>query len=217
MKYLYIMISKTETGVGRLLRRFGDLNYNHVSLSLDEELTSLYSFARSERYGFLTGSIVHETTDRYLAGSQEDVQIEIFRIPVSDQAYQEVCELVHEVLNDKEYMYNLISVVAYPLFKGFSTYKAYSCMEFVLAMLEPTKVMDLEEPLYSYRPDDLETMLKEYVHYKGNLLEYVPDETFSEDYFRPITLNLIRRSLIALAIISYRSVRGIKKKWRESA
>ena len=34
-KSLYVMISRTDTGVGKLIRRLSRYPYNHVSLSLD--------------------------------------------------------------------------------------------------------------------------------------------------------------------------------------
>ena len=43
---LYIMLSRTDTGMGRLIRFFTRYDYNHVSLSLDPRLHSWVSFAR---------------------------------------------------------------------------------------------------------------------------------------------------------------------------
>ena len=49
-KNIYIMISQTNTGCSRILKFFTRAPYNHASIALDENLNSLYSFARQNLY-----------------------------------------------------------------------------------------------------------------------------------------------------------------------
>ena len=60
MRYLYVMVSRTDTGFARLIRRFTGCYYNHAAISFDCDLRQLYSFARraydlplTEACGFL--------------------------------------------------------------------------------------------------------------------------------------------------------------------
>lgn len=46
MRYLYVMVSRTDTGFARLIRRFTGCYYNHAAISFDCDLRQLYSFAR---------------------------------------------------------------------------------------------------------------------------------------------------------------------------
>ena len=134
--YIYIVLSRTETGFARTLRNVGHLNYNHSAISLDRDLRELYSFARSEQYGWLTARLVHETTDRYLVNAKNDIPIRVYRIPVTQQQHDWVRRTILEIKEDPKYIYNLLSVLTYPLFGGFSTYKAFSCSEFVAYVLK---------------------------------------------------------------------------------
>ena len=48
MRYLYVMVSRTDTGFARLIRRFTGCYYNHAAISFDCDLRQLYSFARPD-------------------------------------------------------------------------------------------------------------------------------------------------------------------------
>ena len=37
-RYVYVVISKTATRFGHVLRRVGGVHYNHAAIALDEEL-----------------------------------------------------------------------------------------------------------------------------------------------------------------------------------
>lgn len=202
--YIYIVLSRTETGFARTLRTIGHLNYNHSAIALDKDLRELYSFARSEQYGYLTARLVHETTDRYLVNAK-DIPIKVYRIPVSKEQHDWVRNTIHEIMDDPNFMYNLFSVLTYPIFGGFTTYKAFSCAEFVAYVLQHLGYK-IRKPLPRYRPDDLQPLLEEYLCYDGKLLSFTKVRTTSENYFRPFSMSLFNASLIAACILLRRSI-----------
>lgn len=203
--YIYIVLSRTETGFARTLRSVGHLNYNHSAISLDKDLRELYSFARSEQYGWLTARLVHETTDRYLVNAKNDIPIRVYRIPVTQQQHDWVRKTIYDIMADPKYIYNLLSVLTYPLFGGFSTYKAFSCSEFVAYVLHHLGYR-LSKPQSRYRPDDLQPLLEEYLCYDGKLLEFSSVRTTSDTYFRPFTMQLLNASVLAVLILLRRLV-----------
>lgn len=201
---IYIVLSRTETGFARTLRRVGHLEYNHSAIGLDKDLKELYSFARSEQYGWLTARLVRETTDRYLVNA-EDIAIKVYKIPVTQEQYEWVRRTIHEIKDDPKFMYNLLSVLTYPLFGGFHTYKAFSCSEFVAYVLRHIG-FNIRKPLHRYRPDDLQPLLKHYLCYEGKLLSFSQVRTTSDTYFRPFTMNLMNASVIAAAVLVRRAI-----------
>lgn len=201
---IYIVLSRTETGFARALRSVGHLNYNHSAIALDEDLKEMYSFARSEQYGYLTARLVHETTDRYLVNAK-DIPIKVYRVPVTKEQHDWVRNTIHEIMDDPSYRYNLISVLTYPIFGGFSTYKAFSCAEFVAYVLQQLGYTP-RKPLHRYRPDDLHALLSEYLCYDGKLLSFTKVRTKSEDYFRPFSMSLFNASVVAACVLLRRSI-----------
>ena len=201
---IYIVLSRTETGFARALRNIGHLNYNHSAIALDKDLTELYSFARSEQYGYLTARLVHETTDRYLVNAT-DIPIKVYRIPVTQEQHDWVRTTIREIMEDPNYMYNLLSVLTYPIFGGFTTYKAFSCAEFVAYVLKHLGYK-IRKPLHRFRPDDLQPLLEDHLCYDGKLLSFTDVRTTSDTYFRPFTFHLLNASLLAALILIRRVI-----------
>lgn len=211
--YLYFMISRTPTRFGALLRRLGSLEYNHASVSFDAGLRQLYSFSRQQHNTLLIAKLMHETPDRFTLRKYPFVAVVLFRVPVSAEQYKAVREIVDAVRSDPEYIYNYLSVITYPVTRGFSTYKAFSCLEFVMLLLKKLG-FPVDKPLYRYKPDELRTLLGDYTVFEGNLLDYLAQQNVpvspgagdgdgepsadgkENDYFAPLNAHLIKESLL---------------------
>ncbi|MBQ9780425.1 MAG: hypothetical protein IJW00_05730 [Clostridia bacterium] len=203
MKYIYILISQTHTAFGGTIRRLGKINYNHAAIALDENMTELYAFARPKHEALLLGRLVKETMFRYSLGKHSCVNVMIFRIPVTEEQYAWVKDTIHRIMQSREYMYNLFSVLSTPITGGFSTYKAFSCIEFVMFLLQGLGY-PIDKPLHRYRPDDLIPLLSDSVHYKGNLLDYKQEEEEDTSYFRHMSPDEILTSMIVPFRLFYR-------------
>ncbi len=188
-RYVYVMISQTPTGFGKLIRRFGGMKYNHTSISFDRDMHQLYGFARKVHRVPVVAGLVHEFPKRFSLNKVDNVPVIIYRIPVTVAQYRAGLKKLKEIQEDKEeYLYNLFSVITYPIFGGFKSYKAYTCSEFVVHLLETMNVpINTKKPAHKITPEQMEDVLKDYeVVYDGNLLEYVSDpDVTSPVYFQP--------------------------------
>lgn len=154
MKYVYVAFSHTNTVMGKMIRFFIRNEYNHVSLSFDEELGTMYSFARYRINSPFAGGFVCERPERYLSGSK-DARIKLCRLPVSDEEYARIRqEIVHFTGLKSEMLYNSINAVLSLLNKHIYIKNAYTCIEFVssvLAMEDIRRLGQLEEELGRYQ------------------------------------------------------------------
>ena len=191
------MISQTNTRVARLVRKFGKTHYNHAAVALDEELEQLYAFARPKHKAVLLARLVKENVHRYTLGKEQTVNVVIFKIDVTMRQYLWVKNTIEQIYADKEYIYNLLSVLSYPVSRGFSTYKAFSCIEFAMFILKALSY-DIPKPLYRYKPDDLLPLLYKDICYQGDILEYKEDSGYDYEYFSPWTFHLFWDSVITL-------------------
>ena len=203
MKHIYILISQTHTGFGGTIRRWGKVQYNHAAVALDKNMTELYAFARPKHSAVLLGRLVQETVFRYTLGKYSCVNVMIFELPVTDEQYDWVRDTISRIKESREYIYNLFSVLSTPLTGGFFTYKAFSCIEFVMFLLQGLGY-PMDKPLYRYRPDDLISLLSDTVCYRGNLLEYKKDETVDENYYRHMSPEEVLTSMIIPFRLFYR-------------
>ena len=206
-KQIYIMISQTHTKIARLIRRFGKTKYNHAAVALDAGLERLYAFARPHHKGIFLARLVQETVFRYTLGKTDFVGVMIFRLEVTKEQYRWVSETIDKIQNDGEFVYNLLSVLTYPVFKGFGTYKAFSCIEFIMYILGGVGYK-ADKPLYRYRPDDLRGLLADSLCFEGNLLDYKtgPAAAGDNSYYSPMSLRLIKDSSVAFKRICARSL-----------
>ena len=175
-KSIYVMISRTSTGFGRLVQRFGRLNYNHAALSLDEDFEHLYAYARPKHQGLLLAGLVRESLDRYVMKENFNVPIVVFKFDVSEEEYASVDGYIKNSLGNKDYLYNGYSVMLTPLFNGFSVNKSFSCVEFVSFVL--IKLGYLDGKACKYRPDDFLELFSDKIVFKGDIrdkVSYVPE------------------------------------------
>ena len=197
-KAIYVLLSRTQTKVASLVRRFGHVKYyNHCALALDKELTQLYAFARPEQHGLLLGKMVRETKDRYTNGDTVSIPACVLEIPVTEEQYELVSKRVREIENDKEYMYNFLSVITHPFKGGMSVYKSYSCVEFVAAIL---KMIDanLCKEACRYLPDDLYLHYQDKIAFEGDLRSYMSQSKRDDVYFKGLSWGLLFLNVVAL-------------------
>lgn len=192
--FVYIMISQTHTGFAMALRRVGGLHYNHASIALDDRLNHLYSFARPNYRTPMLARLNRESVSRYTLLRERFVDVVIFRLPVTQAQYEWARAAIRQVEQDEEYLYNLFSVLTHPLTGGFCTYKSFSCIEFVMYLLQGMGIK-LDQPLYRYKPGDLLTLFPQHLHFQGNLLDYCP-EGEDPDYFAPVSTHVVMLSSV---------------------
>ncbi|HKM03009.1 MAG TPA: hypothetical protein VJZ04_00180 [Lachnospiraceae bacterium] len=209
--YIYVVISATPTKFGRVIRKFIHQTYNHASIAFDRNLEELYSFGRKQNKVPLVAGLVKEYPERFSLKKAKSVNICIYRVPVSKEQFEKGRKRIHDILNDdEEYLYNLFSVLTYPVFHGFSTYKAYSCVEFVAHMLIYMDVpMINRKKRYEYTPEELGESIVGDMIFQGNLLEYCDFQSIDSKHFfeRPNYVKSSADSCVTISRLIYRKVK----------
>lgn len=185
-KYIYIMLSSTRTKFARFIRYTTKAEYSHASVSFTENMEKLYSFGRFYHCMPLIGGLVHETLNRFTLKSPRRVNIKIFKIPVSEESYENAYNRICQIAEDDEYAYNLVSVMTFALKHGVERYKTFVCSEFTSHILRVARPdLASSKPDCKVMPDDFSTLLKGYEVYSGALAEYDKFiDIENEEYFR---------------------------------
>ncbi len=195
-KSIYILLSQTQTKFAKAIRKIGKQEYNHASISLDDSFLRVYSFARPQHNAVLLGGLVKESLIRYTLQSTESVPVEVFKISVSEEEYNNIENAINKMANNPEYMYNLFSVLSYPLTKGFCVNNTFTCVEFIAYILQGLGYLNNKRRC-QYTPDDLASELSEYCIYKGDVRGCLPNTNDGMDYFAPFTMHLFYLSIKA--------------------
>lgn len=208
--YIYVVISKTPSKFARVIRKTMHIEYNHASISLDDDLEEIYAFARYRNHAPVIAGLVKENASRFTLCQYEDVKIKIYKVPVSMEQFLHIRRIIEQILEDDEYHYNLFSALTFPIFRGFQTYKAYTCIEFVMNMLLEIG-MDLEKPPCSYHPQEIVELLGEYEYYSGRLLDYREFEQDPElEFFeKPERIAAWKATVFIMCVLLYRNLSGL--------
>lgn len=203
-KYIYVLLSQTQTRFAKVIRLLGKQKYNHAAISLDAEFLEVYAYARPQHNAVLLAHLVHESLDRYTLRRADDVPVVVFKIPVSEAEYEWVSDTVDEMLDNKEYLYNLFSVLSYPVIKGFSVRNTFTCIEFVSYILQHMGLLTSKR-CWRYKPDDLLDELNAQIVYKGDVRGCMSLNPGDGMYFSPFSRKLFVDSIKTLCILIKRT------------
>lgn len=175
---LYLMISHTGTGIGRIIRGISRYQYNHVALTLDPTFRKWVSFARFNRNVALYGGYTEESAERYFAFGDQ-VPVKIFKLSISEERYRQINALFAKAGTlDNELVYNFFDILAAIFGLTVRIPGAYTCLGFCCAIIE-RDFKNIRE---------LERALSPHLIHDGNLADLVSDSGTREDrYFQRLS------------------------------
>ena len=196
---LYIMLSRTDTRMGRFIRTCSNYPYNHVSLTLDPTFRTWYSFARYHHNAPFYSGFIREPVERFLA-DKENISVRVFRIEIPVERARRIEQLCLQAGRpETRLMYNYFDAAVSVLGKKIAIAGAYTCLSFACAILGR-----------QYRRiSDLDAALTPYLLYDGDLDALVPDNgQRSDTYFQSIHWTSAgTKSVNQLATITVRLIR----------
>lgn len=162
--YIYVVLVKALTGLGKFARLTGKYEYTHIAVCLDEKLDKFYTFSRKKHYSPFECGYMIETLDCYAFGKHKKVKLKVFKIPVSPKNKEEIEKYIKNISNDSKYIFNFFSMVTMSIFRGFKIYKSHNCMSFVSKIIELTDTVKISKPYYKYNIKELDELLIDYFY-----------------------------------------------------
>ncbi len=203
--YLYVMISETDTGVGRIIRKLSHYRYNHVSVTMDPSLRTWYSFARFHENAAFYSGFLREPVERFLAKGYE-VPVRIFRLDIPPERARLLDLLFQQAGSPHTGLcYNYYDALAAVFRKKINIPGAYTCLSFSCAIMD-RQYMTIEE---------LNADLADSLVFDGDLSTLAGDSGDRHDpYFLPI--NPLRSFLYtaqAMATVTRRMICNTSEDW----
>ena len=172
-RYLYLMISKTDTQLGRFIRSVSQFPYNHVSMSLDPTFHEWVSFGRFNREAPLYSGFITESPERFLAKGF-DTEVRIFRLPITQQRYEEISNLfAHAGEANCGLVYNTFDCMAAAFHRRVIIPGAFTCLSFACEVIGK-HYLTIEE---------LDQDLRDLMIYDGPMDMLVPDSGSRTDRY----------------------------------
>lgn len=173
MKDIYIIQSYSGTMPAKLIKLFTKYKYSHISLSLDDKLTNMYSFGRKKPNNPFNGRFIIENIDGKFYEKFSNTHCRIYKIKITKQQYYKLIKYLNQYQkNPDKYKYDIAGLIL-KLFKiNLKRNNHYVCTHFVGEVISHCNIYHFNKPVYSLKPQDFERIpLKEQV-YVGKIKEY---------------------------------------------
>jgi Orthopoxvirus protein of unknown function (DUF830). len=169
-KTVYILLTRTDTLFSRFIANITGNEYTHAALSLDYELTQLYSFGRLYAYIPWIGCFKREETAAGVYKRFPDSPCALFELKVNELSYDainaRICEIARE---SSRYRYNVIGLFGNYINKPIRRERRYFCSEFVADTLIRGDALRLRRDPALIRPSDFMEMVEFKRIYSGTL------------------------------------------------
>lgn len=170
---IYIVVSQTGTILSRILKGVTKAEYNHVSLSLEKGLGTMYSFGRLHAYNPWIGGFVMESPHWGTFKRFQETKAIVLSVPVSQAQYEEMEEFLQQMYSEKrKYHYNYLGVMLAMFSIVYQQENSYYCSEFVRDTLDRFFVVDAQCFEAIVKPQDFLCVCGENVVFSGNLQNY---------------------------------------------
>lgn len=173
MKRIYIILTYTGTFLSKLVKIYTKHEFSHVSISLDQNLTQMYSFGRLNPYNPFVGGFVHEYIDKGTFKRFKETTAKVISFTISDEQYEKIQDIIYDMSKEADkYSFNLIGLIAVALNMKIRIKNTFYCAEFVKYVLENAGVDEKLPEII--KPEDFNKLIGIQEEYKGLLKEYCP-------------------------------------------
>ena len=170
---IYLVLSQTGTIVSKIIRFVTRDKYNHISISLEEDLSALYSFGRKRPYNPFTAGFVKESPTTGTFGRFKKTQIVAIELPVSEEVYEAINAEVLDMYEHKDdYHYNYAGLFIAYFGKLRKKKNTYYCSEFVQMILKKHGLGLKKGENELVCPNDFVNVPGGHIIYTGILREY---------------------------------------------
>lgn len=171
-KEIYIVLTQTGTIVSQILKAVTGAKYNHSSISLEKDLSQMYSFGRRYTITPLWGGFIRELPRQGLYKRFRNTDAVVLRVSVTAETYEAIKGYLAEMYARKqEYLYNYRGVFFAMFGKIFKRKNRYYCSEFVREILVRFGIVTETQLPYITKPIDFEKLFPNRV-YMGKLKNF---------------------------------------------
>lgn len=172
MKKIYIILTYSGSLLSKAIKIIERHEYTHVSISLDEELTKMYSFGRLKPYNAFIGGFVQESPNYGTFKRFAKTKSKILCINITEKQYKTIEDLINNFIHKKDiYNFNLIGLCSVALHTKVTRKNSFYCAEFIKYLFEMSNLnISLPELV---TPKDFESIPNTTQIYTGYLKNYL--------------------------------------------
>lgn len=188
MPIIYLIESKNHTVLSQGIRFFSRYPYNHMSISLDASLSSVYSFGRRQPNNPLLAGFAREDFNhpfyRHSLGR-------VYALTVTDEEYDIISTHLHAFESSPlDWHYNLLGLLPAYFQYPWERSDHFFCSEFVATLLQAAGVLSPYEQPSLMHPRDVIAAVHPVCIYDG-LLQLYPELVHVTPQYRQRNLSYL--------------------------
>lgn len=174
MKKIYILLTRSDTILSRVVHLVTADCYTHVSIAFDKSLQPLYSSSRKNgRTLFPAGPCREHLCGGYYQ-KHGQIPCVLYELPVTDEVYRSVKQQVQYIMeNEQEYHFNIIGLILCQLNVPYHRERHFFCSQFVSQVLEENGAIALPKDPTLMKPSDYMELPGLVVRFQGRLRDLV--------------------------------------------
>lgn len=164
---IYLIFTKNNTLFSKAIGVYTKHEYNHVSIALDTNFSTVYSFGRKQfNNPFLAGFVEENLHDQFF----QEASCTIYSCEITLSQSKEIQKVIHQFIRQKNlYKYNLLGLFGVMFGKPIPRANAYFCSQFVAYVLLKAGINHLNKPLGLTTPQDIELIAGLNCIYQGKV------------------------------------------------
>ena len=167
---IYIVLSQTGTILSKLLHLITKKEYNHSSISMNRELTQMYSFGRRNPYNPVSAGFVRESPHFGTFKRFSETKIAVLSLTVSEETYDAIGTLLEEMIEcHKHFHYDFLGLFAAAFHVSYRRRNYFYCSAFVKNVLEKYGVDGVENLAPITHPVDFMSLPGAELIYRGKM------------------------------------------------
>ena len=174
MKSIFILLTKSDTNVSKLIKLITSDTYTHVSISFHEDLQPLYSFSRKYVHSPLPAGLRTEPLDKGFYKKYDYIPCALYELKVEDDVYDAAKSEVEQMMKEAStYRFNVLGLILFKLNIPLYRNRQYFCSEFVSEILSKCCALELPKDTSLIRPNDYTKFDEMLCRFEGRLNQLI--------------------------------------------
>ena len=155
MKTIYILLTRSQTIVSRMVSLFTGAQYTHISIAFESDLNPLYSSSRKNGRTILPAGPCHEYINKGYFGRHMDIPCILYTLEVSDEQYEAAHTQAKNIIANADiYHFNIIGLITCRLGICFHRENHYFCSQLAGEILKRSGALVIPREPVLLKPMD---------------------------------------------------------------
>ena len=170
MKNIYIVLTRSNTLVSKLIYAATGARYTHAALAMEPDLTNLAGFGRKQPDAMFPAGYIRESIYEGIMGQSGQMECAVYRIPVSGKIYRTLQAILSDMdYRADQYHYSILGLITCFFGQRYHRQNHYFCSGFVAHALQTAGIPGISKDHTLMRPMDFTAMTNARLFFEGTM------------------------------------------------